>query len=84
MSRSRKKSPVCKNLVCKSERADKKRCHKMFRRNEHLKMQTHNFGLLPYKYLQFLDRWVMRGDGKDRSFFLRPADDPDRRYIMRK
>ncbi|MFC4675142.1 hypothetical protein [Dysgonomonas termitidis] len=62
MSRSRKRTPVSTIACCKSQKADKRICNRLFRRESKVLLKQGKD--LPSRLREVMDVWSFAGDGK--------------------
>ncbi|MBR4047768.1 MAG: hypothetical protein IKK07_04860 [Bacteroides sp.] len=64
MSRSRKRTPVCCWVCCKSQKCGKQICNRKFRRREHQCISAGDYEELPLYTIEVMSPWDLGGDGK--------------------
>ena len=64
MSRSRKRTPICCWVCCKSQKRGKRMCNRKFRHQERQKMSVGDFHTLPLRTHEVMSPWNLGGDGK--------------------
>ena len=64
MSRSRKRTPICCWVCCKSQKRGKQVCNRKFRRQERQKMGVGDIETLPLRTYEVMSPWDLGGDGK--------------------
>ena len=64
MSRSKKRTPVCCWVCCKSQKRGKQVCNRKFRRQQRQKMRVGDYQLLPLRTFEVMSPWDLGGDGK--------------------
>lgn len=62
MSRSKKKTPASTIACCKSQKADKRICNRVFRRRSKILLAKGRD--LPIRLREVMDVWGFAGDGK--------------------
>ena len=67
MGKSKKRTPVCTNCCCKSQKRGKRISHRKFRRKESILLHTGKYSQLPRKQHELTESWDLGGDGK--SYF---------------
>ena len=64
MSKSRKRTPVCCWVCCKSQKRGKQICNRKFRRREHQCISVGDYEELPLYTIEVISSWDLGGDGK--------------------
>lgn len=64
MSKSRKRTPICCWVCCKSQKRGKKVCNRKFRRREHQSISVGDYDKLPLTTIEVMSPWDLGGDGK--------------------
>lgn len=64
MSRSKKRTPVCCWVCCKSQKRGKQVCNRKFRRQQRQKMRVGDYQSLPLRTFEVMSPWDLGGDFK--------------------
>lgn len=64
MGKSRKRTPVCCWVCCKSQKRGKQFSNRRFRRCEHQRLSKYDIDSLPLRQRDLTEPWDLGGDGK--------------------
>ena len=82
MGKSRKRTPICTNCICKTQKRGKQFSHRRFRRMECVLLHIEKYSQLPCKQHELTESWDLGGDGK--SYFHGCLDEGWYIRLMRK